>query len=189
MKYKIALFIFTSVVLCNCYMPGLTTHYKNVKKAGTSPFNCEMKNESSTKGIIEIKAQDVRNCYLIGNNKITWIIILYYDCMGSIYDSYNLYKKYKDDFNFLVISENYDVDKIKAEERKVGHPIFFIDHTNHWMRTKNSQLFVEEIFGKDVPKEATYSSQIFVFNDKIIKTGFTGMINERFIDSLHNATF
>ena len=131
-------------------------------------FDCQTNNSLTEELNIVITASDIKNCYFLDTNSITWIHFFYNDCMHSVKNEVKLFRKYSNNFKLLVISLNYDIGYIKKEERENDFPIYFIPLYTDRMRV-NLRRFVIDIFGEEIEKETTYSSDIFVYKGKILK--------------------
>jgi hypothetical protein len=147
-------------------MSGWTTRYKSVPVGKCEKFNCSSKNEITKEKILQISPQDIQSCYFKDTTKITWILLVHIDCVKSIEKKMLFFNKYKDNFNLIVISDDYNIETIKEEEQKIAYPIYFIDPSYSNSRTRNTKLFIESLFNKQVGKE--FASSIFVFKNEIV---------------------
>lgn len=164
---KIQIIVFIIVVVCISCKTS-TLFHKNIP---LRYFTCEDKGVLLKKSIVQISANNIQECFIADTTKITWILFFYYDCMQSVRNEVNLYRNYSDYFNLVVISMNYDIKNIKTEEKNLEYPIYYIPVSTDRMRI-NTRIFIKEIFGDNIRKDVTTSSNIFVSHKQIISWSY-----------------
>ena len=174
--------LFLLIVNCGS-AEGWTTMYKKFEKSGmrTEKFNCTEKADLTGEKIVQIKAEDIKSCYLT-SNRTTWLLFLYTDCMGDVAEEVKLYRKYKDKMDLVVISQDYNLQQVKEKEALANFPIYFIDPTLSNSRTKTLELFIKQIFGEEKAGEAAYHTSVFARSKEVV--GFTYDVDDVFLENI-----
>lgn len=141
------------------------------------PFQPELHAQVTKNKIVQITPGDIQKHFLSHEDRITWILFFYQDCMKTVSNEVNLYKTFSDKLDLVIISLNYKVQEIKYEEFYSGYPIYFISVASENMRV-NQKLFLKHVFGKQISKQSLSATNIFVQNNRIIHTCYSHDINE-----------
>jgi hypothetical protein len=78
---------------------------------------------------------------------------------------------------------NYDIKNIKTEEKNLEYPIYYIPVSTDRMRI-NTRIFIKEIFGDNIRKDVTTSSNIFVSHKQIIKLSWSYDITDSLLQEV-----
>ena len=159
----------------------------NAQKPSYQFFDCKDQNLSNqkTEGVVILKANDLRSCFIEGNDKIVWISSYWQRCSTQdIIKQKNFYSKYQEKLDFIIISETFDISEIKNAEEQINHPIFFIDPTYNKARLKNSFAYLKDVLGENATSEALKHTSIFIKNGIVIKVAYDSDLTDEFFRTL-----
>lgn len=134
---------------------------------------CNLKNEGK---IYSISGIQLQNCIL--KKEKTLVYIWSPNCNSEKCYSMELLQSYceKNGFSFFVISEYYDMDKMKVEMLKLKqYPMFSINERYYKTRYCNKyfKLFIKDLLTNQIFEEDDIYSNIFIFeNGKFQSTSF-----------------
>lgn len=150
-------------------------------------FECKDQKLSvqKTAGVVVLRANELRSCFLEGNDKIVWISYYWQRCSSQdLVKQKALYSKYQEKLDFIIISETFDISEVKYVEAQINHPIFFIDPTYNKGRLKNSFSFMKDVLGENATSEALKHTSIFIKNGKVIKVAYNSDLTDEFFKTL-----
>ncbi|MFM7896518.1 MAG: hypothetical protein ACKO8L_11465, partial [Flavobacterium sp.] len=132
-----------------------------------------------------LKADDLRNCFLTSNDKVVWISSYWQACPGQdINMQKQVYEKYKDKIDWVILSETFDVKEIKEAEKAINHPIFFIDPIYQKTRLKNAKDYMKDLFKENATQEVLNHTCIFVKNNKVISVAYDDQLTDDFFKKI-----
>lgn len=165
-----------------------STNYNSSKLINTNYFSCDNKQIISNTEKVIIKAKDLKKCYIENNNKIVWLYFYYQNCptqdINVQIKQKNVFEKYTDKIDYIVISETFDIKEVKKTEQIINHPISFIDPSYSKKRIQNSKDFLKEVLGDSATDEALIHTSVFIYDGKVIGTAYSSDINQEFIERM-----
>ncbi len=164
---QLVIFIILSTVFTSCgSVPGWTTMYKSIENGQYSYYDCSSRNNTPD-SIKIISTESIKSCFFNDTTKITWLLFVHMDCKQTVWQEFELYRHYSDHINFIIINDDYNPASVQKEMEKISHPIYFIDPVYSNSRTKNTRLFINELFNNKVGRD--FSSNFITHNGEILE--------------------
>ena len=176
---RISLFILCiSFLIQSCSSPVAATQSK---KENSVYYSCNMEKENYTDKTVILKAEELRNCFLTNNDKIVWISSYWQACPGQdINGQKQIYEKYKDKIDWVILSETFDVKEVKTIEKTIEHSIYFIDPIYESSRLKNAKGYMKDLFKENASEDVLNHTCIFVKNNKVIAVAYDDQLTDDF---------
>ncbi len=178
----ISITILLTIINTSCHTSTLFDASMNIQQ-----FQFDLHPSVTKNKIVQITPEDIQNYFLSNEDRTTWILFFYQDCMKTVSKAVNLYHKFSDQLDLVIISSRYNVEEIKYEEFYMNYPIYFIPVITDRMRA-NKRIFMKQLFGKHISKESATASNIFVYKNRIVHTCYSHDINENLLKFITDNT-